>query len=198
MFEADQGLSTSYWNQPFDWMAPWHRPARNNNKDARVNVIGGGGRRMKHPVLDDLVYPHPPDVTLNFGADRLRHVDAAPTRTLGGTSVAKFSEEPDDVQITEIWRAGQLSTEGDFWRLLYEYYVAELPPQSYIGWRPTDRTWKNFFIEILNVRLGSGREFTLDELGSRRPELMRQELAITFKLVREGAFPSGTLIFQGA
>lgn len=196
MFEADQGLSTSYWTQPMDPMQPYHRAVQ--KYDRRHAPKFGGGRRMRHPFLPPIVYPHNPDRTSGFDQDRLRQVKTITTKTLSSTVVSRFRDEPEDVVITEFWGAETLSTEVAFARQLYQYLNEPLPAGRYLGWQPRDRSWKNFFIELLSVQVGSTDEFLFEELGDGRPYLMREPVTVKFKLVREILAPVSAFTLTGA
>lgn len=195
MDEPTLGLMSSYWNDPFCPEAPWFRP--NLKSDPRNFPNRTGGRRMRHPYLPPIVYPRPPDQTTNFGFDPLNRIPAVTVKTLGGSAVAKFPEFADDVRITETWFADGLSTTVDLFHHFYAFWKYQLPQGYYIGWQPRDLTPKNFFVDILDVRLGSADEFVVEELGEYRPFFMRQTLSVTFKLIREVKSPSGVVVAIG-
>jgi hypothetical protein len=196
MFEVGaQGLDSTYWNQPFDGMAPWHRCV--SKKDPRLFPIKGGGRRMRHPFLAHIVYPRVPDRTTNFLDDRLRHVQAAVTKTIASSAVTKFSDSPEDVVIREVWQARSLSTFTELFRQFYAYLHFQLPPGRYIGWQPRDLTHKNYFVTLLDVQVGEPDHYVVEELGDSRPYYMREQLTVTFKLVREVFAPAGVVVAVG-
>jgi hypothetical protein len=195
MDEPTLGLMPSYWNAIFCPEAPWFRP--NVKSDPRNFPNRTGGRRMRHPYLPPIVYPRPPDQTTNFGFDPLSRIPSATVKTLGGSAVAKFPEFFDDIRITETWFADGLSTTLDLFHHFYSYWKYQLPAGFYIGWQPRDLTPKNFFIDILDVRLGTPEEFNAEELGNYRPFMTRQALSIMFKLVREVKSPSGVVVSIG-
>jgi len=195
VFEADQGLSSSYWSQPFDQYAPWHRAT--NKKDSRYFPEKGGGRMMRHPECAPIIYPRLPDQTRNFLDDRLRHVQSVVTKTINSTAVTKFKDSPEDVVIKEVWLARDLSTFTSLFRQFQQYLTTELAPGRYIGWQPSDRTWKRYFIDLLDVQVGSPDEYHVEELGSQRPYYMREQLTVSFKLVREVFAPAGVMVAVG-
>jgi hypothetical protein len=195
-FEADQGLESSFWNMPYDWQGPWHRPTQ--RKDARYFPERGGGRRLRHPFLDPIVYPRLPDRTFNFGFDRLRKTRSVVIKTLDSSGVAKFVEQPEDVIIREVWLAQDLSTFTELFHGFHTYLREILPPGRFIGWQPKDLTEKSYFIEILDVQCGTPDDFVIEELGSSRPFLMREQLTFAFKLVREIQAPAGIITMVGA
>lgn len=196
MFEADQGLSYSYWSQPYDWQGPWHRAVFKGER--RHSPKFGGGRRMRHPYLVPIVYPRNPDRTMGFDFDRMLKTKSNVTKTLSSSVVTKFRDEPEDVQITEVWQADSLSTETGFFRKLHRYYTEVLPVGDYIGWQPKDLTWKNYFIELLDVQLGSVDDYLVEELGEERAYMMREQLTVRFKLVKEILPPVSSISITGA
>jgi hypothetical protein len=152
---------------------------------------------MTHPYLDDIVYPENPTRITNFDYDRIRKVPTVLTKTAGGTAVAQFPEFADDVPITEIWEAKDLSTIVDLYRLFREYLTSTLPTGRYIGWQPRDLSPYNYFVELLDVRLGQGEEHVVEELGHREPYMMRESLQVQFKLIQEAKAPAGAMVFLG-
>lgn len=183
MFEADQGLSTSYWSQPYDWQGPWHRALYKGER--RHSPSFGGGRRMRHPFLDPIIYPRNPDRTSGFDNDALHKQSTIVIKTLDSTAVARYMDKDEDRVITELWQAESLSTTTELARQFHRYLIEILPVGEYIGWQPRDRTWKNYFIELLSVSVGPAEDFLFEELGDERPYLMREQLTVRFKLVRE-------------
>lgn len=194
-FEADQGLSSSYWNAPWDWMRPWPRPI--NRGDRRLSPSCKGGRRMRHPFLVPIIYPSLPDVTMNFGYDRLRRIPFTVTKTLDSSAVAKFPQKGEDVIISEIWRAEQLSTLTQLFHHFHAFWREILPVGRYIGWQPKDLTDRSYFVEILDVRLGQADPYPVEELGAKRPAYMREQLSVSFKLIREAQFPAAVAVMEG-
>lgn len=183
MFEADQGLSYSYWSTPYDWQGPYHRALF--KPERRHSPMFGGGRRMRHPYFEHIVYPRNPDRTSGFDIDALYKQTSIMTKTLDSSAVSKFLDKPEDRIITEIWQAETLSTETGFARCLQRFLTTPLPVGDYIGWQPRDRTYKNYFIELLDVQVGPVEDYLFEELGDERPYLMREQLTVKFKLVRE-------------
>jgi hypothetical protein len=206
MDEATLGLGASYLNAPFD---PWQEwmPA-NRKEDSRLHkpaefqyeneaVLYGGGRRMTHPYLDPLVYPSPPDRTLNFGRYPLTGQTSVVVKTLDGAAVAHYPDLDEDLVIEEIWE-GQLATEVDFFYGLHVYLQTPLLPGQFIGWRPTDLTPKVFLVDLLSVFGGnSPQSMRVVEMGTERPFMMPERLTIRFKLVREIEDPAGVVIGEG-
>lgn len=189
------GFRPTGWPQLVNSRVPFSRPTLNN--DPRLNPETGGGRRMRHPYLDDIVYPRTPDRTANFDWDVIRRAPAVMTKTAGGTAVAQYPEFGDDVVITEAWDARDLSTIVDLYRLFMEYLTSTLPVGQFIGWTPADRCPYHYFIELLDVRLGQGEEHVVEELGSKEPYMMRETLQVQFKLVQEASAPAGSMVFVG-
>lgn len=196
MFEADQGLSTSYWTQPLDPVQPWHRPVQ--QKDRRYTPKKFGGPRFRHPFRPPIIYPRLPDKRYNFDQDAQFKVTNVVTKTMDSSVVTKFVDKPEDRIVTEVWQADSLSTEIEFYRCLAQYYTEPLPVGEYIGWQPKDASWKNFFIELLQVQVGQAEDFLLEELGDGRPYLMREQLTVKFKLVREIIPPVSSIVVTGA
>ncbi len=195
-FEADQGLSTSYWSQPYDWQGPWHRALFKGER--RHSPKFGGGRRMRHPYLDPIVYPRNPDKTMGMDFDRMLKTKSLVTKTLSSSVVTKFRDVPEDVIITEMWQADTLSTETGFFRRFHRYLTEVLPVGEYIGWQPKDLTWKNYFIELLDVKLGNVDDYLVEELGDERAYMMREQLTVSFKLVKEIIPPVSAIAITGA
>lgn len=195
MDAATQGYIPTYWNAPFDWPGPWHRVTQRD--DARLTPTLGGGRRMRHPFLDHIVYPQTPDRTLNFGYDRLRKTRSVVIKTLDSSAVAKYSESSEDVIIREIWLAETLSTFTELFHQFHTYLREILPPGRFIGWQPKDLSPKNYFVELLDVQCGTPDDFTIEELGDDRPHYMREQLTVAFKLVREIQAPAGVVNVVG-
>lgn len=188
-----QGLGTSHWNDVLAPDAPWHRAVL---RDPRLFPIRGGGRELRHPFRPRIVYPRVPDRTLNFGYDRLRHIHTVRVKTLDSTAVAKFADAGEDVVVREVWMANELSTFTSFFHALHAYHRETLPPGRYIGWRPRDLSPKNYAVELLDVQLGPPDEYIVEEIG-KRPYVMREQLVLSFKLIREVFAPAGVLIGVG-
>jgi len=180
---------------PIDRYDAW-KPVTSKG-DPRLFPARGGGRRMRHPYLDHIVYPRMPDKTLNFGFDVLRRVPSTVLKTATATASAKYPEYFDDVKITEIWQAEQLSTITGLFHQFDRYWTYMLPPGRYVGWQPRDLTPKSYFVEILNVALGSAEDFNVEELGDRRPWMMREQLSVTFRLIRDVSYPAGVVASVG-
>ncbi len=174
---------------------PWHRAG--HPKDPRWFPGKGGGRRLRHPFLDSIVYPRVPDRTLNFGLGPLRRVPTIVTKTLDSSAVTRFPEAPEDVIITEIWDADSLSTVHEFFNALHRYWVTDLLPGRSIGWSPRDLHWRNYFVDIIDVQLGPPESFDYQEEGSRRPFYLRNPLMLKMKLKREVEAPSGVVTSSG-
>lgn len=203
MDEISRGLAANYGEAIFDPLAAWWRPARrgdrrlSNATDDGENILSGGPR-MTHPYHEDLVYARIPDRTVNLGSDGLRRSDSIITKTLDGSAVTRFDEFSDDIIYREIWLAEGLSTLTDMQRHLHRFWMDPLPTERYIGWQPRHRTWKRYYIEILRVDCGDAEgEYLIEELG-KRPSMMRKQLSVTFKTIREITSPSGILLAGGA
>lgn len=195
-FEADQGLSSAYWSQPYDWQGPWHRAVQ--KVDRRHAPKFGGGRRMRHPFFEHIVYPRNPDRTSGFDNDALHKQSNIMTKTLDSSVVSSFLDQDEDRVITEIWQAESLSTETGFARMLHRYLITPLPVGEYLGWQPRDKTWKCYFIQLLAVQVGPVEDYLFEELGDERPYLMREQLTVKFKLVREIIPAVSSIVMTGA
>jgi len=195
-----QGLAAAYGNDHFDPMAPWPRPVGGNARQARLNPIRGGGRCLKHPFYPRIVYPRLPDLTVNFLDDPIRRVRSVVTKTLAGAAVDHFKDPVDGTVITETWgvsAGNELTTLTRFFRQVLRFREDVLPPDQYLGWQPRDLSPKNFWIELLDVRLGQSEDYPVEALGEKRPYYMRQALSISFKLVREARGAAGVAWFEG-
>lgn len=195
MDEATRGEMATYWNAIWDPDQPWHKCSR--RKDARLSPSFGGGRRMRHPYYDPIVYPRVPDRTENFGYDTMRRVRSVVTKTLSSSAVSKYTDAAEDVIIKEIWLAETLSTFTSLFHHFRRYLVDPLLPGRYVGWQPRDISPKSYFIELLDVQCGSAEEYQVEELGDERPFLMRQQLTVSFKLIREVNSPAGVITMTG-
>jgi len=174
---------------------PWTRPRRDD--DPRVSPSTGGGRRLIHPLLDDIVYPENPNRTIGFDWDVIRKTRAVVTRTEKASAVTHYPELRDDPVIQEIWDAGSASVSVEFYRLLRQYREEILPVGDYIGWQPRDLSPYNYFVELIDVRLGSGDSDEVQEHGDREPFLLSQPLTLVFKLVQEARSPAGSIVLLG-
>ncbi len=198
MDKATWGRGTQYLNDRFAPTAPWRKVT--TGADHRLRAYDPtkrfGGRQLRHPFLGVLHYRHPPDRTINFGTDVLRKIDTVITRTLESSAVARFPEKHEDVIITEIWTADELSTAAEFYYGLRKFWLETLPPGRYIGWQPRDLTHRGFFIEIINVALGQQGQADLTEIGGKMTPMLDQTLTFTFKLIREIEGPSITITME--
>jgi hypothetical protein len=177
--------------------SPYTRVSTRGRKDPRLFPRKGGGRRMRHPFLAPLVYPHVPDRTLNFGYDRLTRPRAVVVKTLASSGVADFQDVPSDVIIKEIFRNDQLSTLTRIFHAFHRYRVETLPEGRFIGWQPRDLSSKSYFIRLLDVSLGQGEDYVVEELGTRRPVMLREQVTISFKLIAEAQSPAGVVTSEG-
>ncbi len=177
---------------------PWPRPGFSvRQSDPRINPATGGGRRLVHPYFDDIVYPKNPSKTVGFDYDALRTMKSVLTRTEGATSLVRYPDNRDDVVISETFDDGDLKISVEFVRELYRYLMTALPVGDYIGWQPRDLSPYNYFVELIDVKLGGGDQYHLEELGSEEPYLLAEPLTLIFKLVQEAKAPSGVLNFLG-
>lgn len=201
MHEEELGLGGNLCESDFDpladWWKPWHGDAR-LRKAPYGDPTLCGGRRMSHPVLQDIVYARTPDRTLNFEQDVLPRPESILTKTALGTAHARYDETPDDVVIKEIWLAQELSTLTTMFRQFYAYWVEPLPTGLCVGWQPRDRTWKRYAVEILKVECGESDDLIIESLGRGVPKFMRFNLTVSFKTVREVYAPSGVVVATGA
>jgi hypothetical protein len=153
---------------------------------------------MTHPYLDDIVYPENPTRTPGFDYDALPTMKSVLTRTEEGTALARYPDSKDDVIITEVWDAGgELKVSVEFYRQLYQYLITPLQVGDYIGWQPRDKSPYNYFIEIIDVKIGGVDQYNVNEIGSREPYMLVEPLAVIFKLVRAAKSPAGVLVFLG-
>jgi len=167
-------------------------------QDPRLNPLTGGGRRLIHPYLPDVIYPENPTSTLGFDVDAIPRMRPVVARMAAGSALLQYPDSKDDVLISENWNAGTLSTNVDFVRQLMEYLMSPLPTGDFIGWNPRDRTPYNYFVDLVNLAIGSNDAYHLEEQHSNLDDLLITEpVTLTFKLVRDEASPSGALVFLG-
>lgn len=187
--------------QPTGWPAmvnpriPFTRPRRDD--DPRINPVTGGGRRLRHPFLDDLIYPSNPNRTPGFDWYVLRKTRTVLTRTEGGTATANYREGLDDVLISEIWDAGSAPVDVEFYRLLRRYREEILPDGECIGWTPADLSPYHYAVELVDVKLGSSDIDEVEEHGDYEPYMLHQPLTLQFKMIQEARPPLGELILLG-
>jgi len=183
-----------------DILGPWSpytRVGTKQRKDARLVPRKGGGRRMRHPFLAHIVYSQIPDRTLNFGYDRLRRSRAVVVKTAASSGVADFPDVPSDVIIKEIYQAQTLSVLTRIFHAFYRFRIEVLPQGRFIGWQPRDLTSKSYFIRLIDVSLGQGQDYPVEEIGRRRDVLLRETLTVSFKLVAEAQSPAGVITSEG-
>lgn len=182
---------------------PWTRAGFSvRNVDARIsNPSLGGGRRLVHPYFDSIVYPENPTKTVGFDYDALRTMKTVLTRTEGANALTRYPDNRDDVLISETWAGGDLPVSVEFFRLLYQYLMTPLQVGDYIGWQPRDLSPYFYFIEIIDLKLGSGDQYHLEEVLSNQegtaPYLLAEPMTLIFKLVQEAKAPSGVLTLLG-
>ncbi|MGH9796626.1 MAG: hypothetical protein ACRD5D_00565 [Candidatus Polarisedimenticolia bacterium] len=157
----------------------------------------GGGRRLVHPYLDDIVYPELPNRWTGFDWYALPKTRAAVVRTEGASAAAHYREFLDDVVVQEIWDAGSASISVEFWRLLREYRESILPTGDFIGWQPRDLSPYNYVVELLDVKVGEADVDEIQEHGNAEPYLLDKPLTLVFKLVGEARPPAGVISFVG-
>ena len=186
--------------QPAGWPAlinpriPWTRP---RSKKDPIWITGtDAGRRLSHPYLPDIIYPSFPDRTIGFDWDVIRKTRASIVRTEGGSAAAHYSEFSDDILIREVWNS-QISVPVGFWRLLREYRETALETGAFIGWHPRDLSPYNYFVELLDVKVGEEDIDEVSELGDHEPYMLPKPLSLVFKLVREARSPAGQLVMLG-
>lgn len=179
-------------------LLPWVRPYVKSDVRLNPGTGVGAGRRLVHPFLPDLVYPELPSRIVNFDYDVLRKTRSVATRTLQGTGISKYLEERDDVQVSEVWDGGGgLSIPISFFRLLYRYMTEVMPPGNFVGWIAPDLTPHGFFVELLDLKLGSSDAYSVIEFGSEEPFLLLEPLTLTWKTIRTARFPVGVVSFSG-
>jgi hypothetical protein len=186
---------SDYDNDSFDPWGDWHRP--NRRRDPRHFPQHGGGRQMRHPYYDPIIYPRMPDKTINLGYRQLERNRSASIQTLTAQATAWFPDPSDAVVIQEVWVAEQLSTFTELFRQFHRYLIDPLPPGQYIGWIPRDKTWRRFHIELLDVICGQPDEFVIEELGIEKPWFMREQLTVSFRIPQEFFHPAGEIVAIG-
>lgn len=208
MDEITLGLMPRFQNAIWDPWAPW--PKVSHVGDARLQkpcdviedlmtVSFGAGRRMRHPFLGELVYPRPPDSTMNVGYDLLPRAVVTAVKTADSTAAVTFLDRREDVIVRETWRGGakKLSTLVEFFHALHQFWTTPMPPGNFVGWWAPDLMPKPYHIKILSVTLGRPDSFQVDEVGETLPHHLMETLAVAFKPVRDVASPSGAMAAEG-
>lgn len=190
-------LGNPCWVEEKDPVGDWTRLALDAKKAKCLFPDTGGGRRMRHPFLPSIVYPRLPDFTEGFGYDVMRHPLRVSTKTEGAMAVSKFIGGKDDVEIKEVWSAGELSTVTRLLHQFHRFFINPLPDGYYLGWYAPDLSHKHFAVELLDVECNDpGGGYIVEKIGNSDP-MMRRVLTITFKLVKEPVAPSGSMTFVG-
>jgi len=157
------------------------------------------------PRIEDayVYYPEIPSKTHNFNDEWVygRHNNIA--RTLKGSVATVHKGYPDDTVVTETFdAAGGLSQTWMFFHRLYYLWHNQPDRENneYLIWRPLDRTFKAYEVEIIEITVGgSVDEFDTQFAGRIRkmPEnWMVQPVVMKLKLVREVP-PQLTAFMQG-
>jgi len=179
-------------------LLPWVRPYVKEDVRLRPQSGAGAGRRLVHPYLPDLVYPELPSRIVNFDYDVLRKTRSVATRTAQGTGIAKYLDDRDDVQVSEIWDGGGgISVPIGFFRLLYSYMTEVMPPGNFVGWIAPDLTPHGFFVELLDLRLGSSDAYSVIEMADNEPFVLTDPLTLTWKTIRTARSAPGVMEFMG-
>ncbi len=206
-----QGLGSNWSNAVADPILPWRKPMigpgfsdpRLHNPidgkdDEGFPIRLGAGRRLRHPILPDIVYPRLPDQTLGFGYHIIPKGRAVVIKTLESSAVAHFLERIEDVIIKEIWLPGRLSTEAAFFYALQDFRMTVLAPGQSIGWQPRDRTWRKYAVELLSVESGPTPDtYLIEERGEAKPWLIDQQVTLSFRAIRDFSDPAGVVIGEG-
>ena len=208
MDEITQGLMPRFLNAIWDPMQPW--PKVTCDDDARVQppiddvenleaIRFGGGRRMTHPLLGEVVYPRKPDLTINAGYDIMERAFTTAVKTADSTATTTFLDRKEDVIVREIWKAGgdRLSTWTEFFYELHALHTTPMPPGNTMGWWAPDLMPTPYHIKILSVTLGRANSLTIEEWGPKLPWFMKETLTIAFKAVRPVVSPSGAMVMEG-
>lgn len=179
---------------------PYTRPSYSRRAvDPRTNPATGGGRRLAHPFLDDIVYPENPSRTVGFDFDVLRTMKSVLTRTEGGTALLQYPDYPNDVVITETWDAGGgLKIEVEFVRKLYQFLMTPLPVGQYLGWQPRDLCPYFYLVALVDVKLGANDQYHLEEVGEEEPYMLTEPLSIMFKTIQPSKAASSVIVLMGA
>ncbi len=189
-------LGNPCWVEQKDPLGDWQRLALNAHRDKRLFPARGGGRRMRHPFLPSIVYPQLPDITEGFGYDVMRHPVTVSTKTEGATAVSKFIGTKDDVQLKEVWSAGELSVLTRLLHQFHRFLINPLPDGYYLGWFAPDLSPKHFSVELLDVECNDNGGYIVEKIGNADP-MMRRVLTVTFKVVKEPVAPAGSMTMVG-
>ncbi len=207
MDEISLGMMPAFGNAIWDPWQPW--PMVTHPGDYRLakpcdviedleTVSFGGGRRMRHPLLGELVYPKPPDITLNVGYDILGKAVTRTVMTQGSTATQTFLHEFEDIIIQEVWKADQLSVPAEFFFALHQFWTTVMAPGNFVGWHAPDLMPNPYHVKILSVSLGRPGNLKVEQLKLADPPwMLRETLTLQFKTVRDVVSPSGAMVMEG-
>jgi hypothetical protein len=147
-----------------------------------------------------IIYDHLPEETVNFTRDVVVRRKVAFQDTLSSSVHSKWQQVKDDAIIKEIWRPdGGLAYSWAFLHAILRAYLKD--PDWDAGesliWRPLDRTWKAYAVDIVNVLL-NGEEWGPEYRGysDEQDEYGIQELQVWYK-IRHEAQPQANLFMVG-
>lgn len=161
-------------------------------------------RLLYHTGLDPqhqaCLYPYTPEETVFFSFDVLGHRDVAYAKTLTGHVTSKWPRILDDTIIKEVFRpVGGLAVSWAFFHCIERMYLQDPDWDNgeFLIWRPFDRTWKTYSVEIVNLLL-NGEEWGPEHEGwtGNQDHQAINEMQIHLKIRPEEA-PQASLFMTG-
>lgn len=123
---------------------------------------GVGKGRLIHPTLGTYNYLHAPDRWSGFDTDAIIPPVWANTRTLGGAANVLWQGNLRDVEVEEVWEAGDLGGSMAHLRALLTFWQNPVDPSTgYVQWFPQYANALGYRVMLLEVSV-AGRGVTLD------------------------------------
>ncbi len=141
-------------------------------------------RYLYHSGLDIAVeYDYLPTRTTNFAFDVTGRRDVTIEKTLDSSLVTQWGVKKEDTIIKEIWDAGGIKSNWEWFHKIYELWITPLTTTSHMLWLPLDRTHKIYSVEITSLLVG-GEEFELQYYGKQSPRWISTSVELHLKLRR--------------
>ena len=181
-----QGWAGGHWNQQHGFAAywfPWERC------DQTRLLFHSGLPLISQRQLD---YPDLPDLTHNFTDEWIFNRSVQISKTQESSVATVHKGFPDDAIVKEIWNpGGGLSHTWTFFHRLFLMFheTPDREANEFILWRPLDRTFKAYEVEIVGLNIGGSPEEYESQFAGRirtSPEnFMTAAVELSLKLVRE-------------